>query len=101
MAATGAGDRLGPMTSRTQLPWTYGLAGFFTGVAVAVVGGAVLAIAIFIYSGGPVGDEWSCKRGEAPIVHPDGGSQCLTYGDPMPSGWTADPRGNQPLGAGQ
>ena len=89
------------MTTRAPLPWPYSLAGFLTGVVVSFAGGAVLAVVIFIYSGGPVADEWTCSKGEAPIVHPDGGSQCLTYGDPMPAGWSADPVGNQPLGAGQ
>ncbi len=89
------------MTTRPPLPRAYVLAGFLTGVVVAFVGGAVFAVALFIYSGGPLADEWACSKGEAPIVHPDGGAQCLTYGDPMPVGWTADPAGNQPLGADQ
>lgn len=89
------------MTTSNPRLWGIGAAGFLVGAVFTSIVGAVAAIAAFIYAGGPVADEWQCSKGEYPIVAPEGGSQCLPYGAVMPRGWTAMPKGNQPLSVDQ
>lgn len=75
--------------------------GFLVGLIVTLVAAAVLAVTLFIVSGGPVADEWDCSKGEYPAFNQRGGSACFTYGERLPRGWTAYPKGNQPLGVNQ
>jgi hypothetical protein len=51
----------------------------------------------FVYLGTPLWDEWYCKKGEAPIDFPDGGSACLSHDSELPAGASWDPLGNRPI----
>ncbi len=83
---------------RAARPWSAVIGGAAAGVAAGLILASGVALAWFVLSGGPVANEWDCIRGEYPATSRDGGRACFSYGEHVPSGWTADPAGNQPLG---
>jgi hypothetical protein len=45
-----------------------------------------------------IDDEWTCSRGELPVVAEHGtGAMCLREGATIPAGFKVDPLGNRPL----
>ena len=62
-------------------------------VAVAIAGLAFVALWMF----NPLGDEWQCSEGEAPVEYADGGSNCVAVDGTLPEGGTWHPLGNRPM----
>ncbi|MEV7428992.1 hypothetical protein AB0N29_05180 [Nocardioides sp. NPDC092400] len=70
-----------------------GVVSFALGLA-ALVGLGLGALWAF----DPMGDEWVCSEGEAPIEYPAGGGECLPEGTKdLPEGARWEPFGNRPM----
>lgn len=67
-------------------------------ITLAITVAMVIALGAWVlWAFNPVGDEWDCSPGEFPATNEAGGSSCFENGSELPTGWRADPQGNQPI----
>ena len=81
------------MTRRTWIPLAAVL-------AVALLAGLAWAghrLYVREIRGVPLVDEWHCSEGEVPVDFAEGGSDCFSEREALPSGAVPDPFGNRPF----